>query len=242
MAAVMNGTGGNNLSRTTNLPSIYSCTMMGWVFPTSFVAGGIGTCCANGASGGNFYCVGVTSSSGNKVAVYTGGGTMVGSSVLTASTWIHLAITVAGSGAGQCIGYLNGVQEISTAAVASLTATTHYVGDSAGGDPLTGRVGAVKIYNGVLTADQIKQEMRSYMPVNTTNLVSWHPLFAHTDVSQYGATYTVNGTVTTAQGPPITWSVAPTRGIRLAAPAAAVVSPPHTLYTYLQAVPRAAYM
>lgn len=216
MAMVGNGTGGNNLSRTTNLPTIYSSTMMGWIYPTAF--GALNTCVCNGAaSGGNFYAAGVGASSGNKVAVYAGVSLAYGTTILTTNTWYHIAITVAGTGAGQTLVYLNGVQEISTQAGTGFTAAKHLVGDSAGGDPVTGRVAAIKLYNGVLTADQIKEEMRCYAPVNLTNLLSWHPLFNHTDTGQYGTAYTIAGTVTTAQGPPIPWTLRPARALVRAA-------------------------
>jgi hypothetical protein len=58
-----------------------------------------------------------------------------------------------------------------------------------------------------LTASEIQQELRAYVPVRTLNLNSWYPLLTQTDVAHYGPAWTVGGALTTEDGPPIPWSL-----------------------------------
>jgi hypothetical protein len=121
-----------------------------------------------------------------------------------------MAMTCSGTGAGALLIYGEGVLNQTLTADAVVTAASIYVGNDQGSDACNCRVAGIKVYSAVLTADEIKAEMRVYMPVRTANLLSWHPMLLHTDVSQYGATWTVGGTLATEQGPPIAWSLRPT--------------------------------
>lgn len=209
--AVRFSTSGNQLTRTTNLPTITSFSLLCWAYTTNSSAAFAGAL-ALGSTGANFYAVGIALSSTIKLYVFNGGGNNYGTSTIGVNTWAHVALTVAGTGAGQCLGYVNGVQELSVSGATGPTAATMYVGNTAGSDLFNGRVTAVKVYSAVLTADEIKQEMRSIMPVRTANLNTWSPLLTQTDVANYGGAagaWTVGGTLTTENGPPVAWSLRP---------------------------------
>lgn len=213
------------LSRTTNLPSATAHTLMAWAYAVTIPGSGqLGAVLSIGVApiSGNFYGIGF---SNNRLGIYNANGGAVnatGATGVATATWYHITQTVAGTGANQMIGYLNGVQELTTTSAASFTATTLFVGHTAGDDTLNGRVAAVKIYGAVLTAEEIKAEMRTYLPLRLTNLLSWHPLLLHTDTAQYGTTWTTGGTLTTEVGPPIAWTRPAVRGYPWSA---AVVAP-----------------
>src|SRR4029453_3840258 len=84
-----------------------------------------------------------------------------------------------------------------------------YFGSDVAGEWLNGCAAALKVYNVVLTADELKKEMRCYTPVRTDNLNGWYPMLLHTDLGQYGPAWTAGGTLATENGPPIAWSLRP---------------------------------
>jgi Concanavalin A-like lectin/glucanases superfamily len=236
MAIRFDGSTGK-LSRTTNLPAMTTFTVMGWLSPAAFpAAGGLGGLYSHGsAAGGSFYAIGVGNSSGNKLAIYTGTALVYGATILTTNTWVHAAMTVSGTGANQQIAYLNGVQQITGTAASGFTAVALIVGTTAGGDPLNGRGAALKVYGAVLTADEIRTEMATYLPTRLANLLSWHPMLLHTDTAQYGTTWTAAGTLTTEPGPPIAWGrVTPSTPLPVVVAAATVL--PRLPTVQLQAV------
>lgn len=198
----------DRLSRTTALPGITSWTIMGWVLISVD---------RNAYSWFWTYGAGINSSAdylmgangtGTTLATFNST-TEVSGSAMTVGTWAHIATTVAGTGAGQFLLYLNGVLDITNAGSTTPTNGGMFMGWGSGTEFLNGNLAAIKIYSAVLTASEIKQEMRSYVPVRTANLTSWHPMLLHTDLAQFGATWTVGGTLATEAGPPIAWRVGP---------------------------------
>jgi hypothetical protein len=93
------------------------------------------------------------------------------------------------------------------------------IGGYSGTEQFNGRVANLKIYSAALTANEIKAEMRQYLPVRTADLNAWTPLLTHTDLSDYsgqGNGWTAAGTLATEDGPPIPWALRPpTRGLRV---------------------------
>lgn len=236
---------GDRLTRTATLPTMTSFSLLAWALVS--VSAGFTGALAHGlnADGSqNFYSVGLGNSGGLKLNTYPGDASVgyYGTTVLATATWYHIALTCAGTGTNQFLAYLNGVAEITRTATAVSTAGRLMVGDDQGGDPFNGRVAAVKIYSAVLTADEIKQEMRSYMPVRTANLNTWSPLLVSTDVGNYANTgaWTVGGTLTTEDGPPIAWSLRPASRWRRATAAAPTGAPQQNIITRQVAVARAA--
>lgn len=207
---------GDILTRTTNLPSITSYTLMCWFYrvagngTTSYEAlfsYGTSTHYSlyvnNNASVGTFAVTEWT-------ADYTG-------SAISTAVWYHLAMTCAGTGASQLLGYMNGVLNI-TGNAASITGTTLQLnaGPSAGSEWISGRVQGVKVYSAVLTAAEIAQEMRSVRPVRTANLNGWYPFLSSADVIDYsgnGNNWTVAGTLTTEDNAPVAWGSQPLRRV-----------------------------
>jgi concanavalin A-like lectin/glucanase superfamily protein len=209
MAVRCNAAGGT-VVRTTNLPSIANFTIMAWAL-LSVNTGAAAYALAFGQFGA--YRLGV-SDDGSTVSAYESY-TEVQGGTWTLGTWKHLAITVAGTGAGQALFYVDG------ALLATLDGHTEFVGatlrlgavpESPTLQPWNGRVAAHKAYDVVLTAAQIQQEMRQYLPVNLASLNAWAPLLLHTDLKDYSGLardYTGTGTLTTEDGPPIPWARQP---------------------------------
>lgn len=220
---------GESLTRTANLPSATSATLMGW-FKISTDRNTYTAMMAFGPSSpGNYYAV-MTDVDGTTMALWNGGTFPTGTN-LTAGTWYHLAMTVNGAGGGTLLSYVNGVQDISSSTIGGLTLATIYFGNDVDGDWLNGCYAAIKVYDAVLTADEIKQEMKTYLPVRVTNLNWFWPGILHTDTSDYGGNgrnATVNGTLATEDGPPIAWGSGGAF-FPYAAAAAATVTPPRLI-------------
>jgi hypothetical protein len=206
----------DQLSRTTSLPSITNFTLMAWIWFPANIPLDTAQCALNfgpTTPGDAQQYLGVLGQAGptNKLILYTTGQpTLVGTMSLSVNTWYHVAMAIAGTGASQVRGYLNGVQEMVGPGSGTPVGQKLLVAQSApGGESFNGRVAALKIYSAVLTASEMQQELRAYVPVRTLNLNSWYPLLTQTDVANYGPAWTVGGTLTTEDGPPIPWSLLP---------------------------------
>jgi hypothetical protein len=165
----------------------------------------------------------VTSNDGVTLIIYNGSVTAAGST-LTVGTWTHLAMTVAGTGAGQCLGYVNGVLNITTAGNSAIPAQMIAVCTDIPNEFNNGCAANIQVYDAVLTATEIQREMQAYLPHRTANLVVWSPLMTVTDVTNYvvagSAAWTVAGTLVTEPGPPIPWSLGPRIEVLQVAPVA----------------------
>ena len=195
----------DSLNRTTTLPTITSFTMMGWYLQTTASSVHGMLLCYGHATSSAVYAI-TTISTGLALDIYAGSGFFSGGAVAL-NTWYHVAMTVSGTGANQCLAYRDGVQVASLSGNAAITGDKLWVGNDAFTEVLLGRMAAIKIWNAALTATEIAQEMRSYVPRRLANLLSWHPMLTHTDLSQFGATWTGSGTLATDQGPPIAWAL-----------------------------------
>lgn len=198
------------LSRTTNLPSITSFTMMGWFYFSADRNTIVNTLAFGQSSGGGYYQLyWDQTGSGSVLGTWNGAASSSGTTSLSLSTWYHLAMTVSGTAAGNFLVYLNGALEITAAGRDIPTAGKLWVGNDNDSEWLNGRVAAVKIYDAVLTAAEIAQEMRQIQPVRFANLNSWYPLWStaddEIDYSGQGRTLTVGGTLAMEDGPPIPW-------------------------------------
>ena len=93
------------------------------------------------------------------------------------STWHHVAL-VFNDTANTLQAYLNGVLN---ATRSSITGTTTWgyecIGNltSGGGNMLSGRFAAYKTWTAALTVDEVRQEMRSFLPRAAGQSASLHP-------------------------------------------------------------------
>jgi hypothetical protein len=221
----------DNYTRTTSLPPITTFSILCWAYLSvnrgaisTFVyfgqsASAVGYTCRTGANG--------LTLQGNNSAT-NGAGT-----ALTVGAWNHLALVVAGTGANQMQIFLNGVLDITMSGSTGPPAQTILLSSSPSGQWLNGRLAAVKIYDAVLTAADISQEMRTYQPVRLDNLNSWYPMSDltlagnSTDFGGGGLSLTSTGTPTVEDGPPIAWATpSALRPFAMAAAPAATKAPP----------------
>ena len=222
MAIVYDGSSGRGLNRTGLLASGTTATIMAWLYPTTLPSSG-----AYNNAFGEYQALGcsIFNSGGAKWNIGTQTTDDVGSAV-TVNVWKHLALTT--SAATTHTLYLDGVQDATS--TGSANATRVIIGNyvDTGGVPqgdvsFNGRIACVKIYDAVLTADEIKLEMRSYVPVRLASLKAWYRFFDASDLGDYsgnGQTLTTVGTApTSADGAPIAWSIMPT-GLLIPAAAA----------------------
>jgi hypothetical protein len=201
----------DKLTRTTNLPAITTFTIMGW-FKISVNLANYGCFIRFGQTAVNAEYACMVNGSGLTLDLFNSGAEVTGSA-LTVGAWAHLAITVAGTGAGQFLCYLNGVLNITASGDNLPVAQEINLGNNTGGEYINGCVANVQVYGAVLTASEILGEMRCYLPRRTANLLVWSPLMATTDAANYAvaaaAAWTSGGTLATEPGPPIPWSLRP---------------------------------
>lgn len=199
-----------NLSRTAGLPPVAAVTMMGWfrlaVDRNSFT---------------NFMYFGNVAATGyNSLATLTDGTTLSASTQgsdttgqsLAVGRWYHLAVTVAGTGAGQFLVYVDGVLDITASGNSSASAGTIIVGNEPNAtDFLNGDVAAMGVWDAALSVQEIRQQMPfGYPVVRADKLNSFSPLRFSRDVydlSQWQRAWTPAGTLTTDQDPPqVRWA------------------------------------
>lgn len=134
-----------------------------------------------------------------------------GTSTVTAGVWCHVALTRSGNDKTL---YLNGVQEASgnDAAAGNTELMIGSFNAGSADENWDGALAAVKIWDAaVLTLDEIKSEMHSFVPMRFANLRAFYPFWStgddETDFYTAGQTLTIfSGTPTTAEGPPIPYT------------------------------------
>jgi len=151
--------------------------------------------------------VSIFNSSGYKLN-FGDSGTDTTGSAISLSTWYHCAWV--SNGDNNTV-YLNGVSDItkSTTDWAERFSVGTYVSNS---DFFDGRIAHFKAWDGVqLSVEEIVQEMRSVRPRRTANLFLWSHFMASTsaDNSGNGNAWTVVGSPTIEDGPPVGWGAAP---------------------------------
>lgn len=134
----------------------------------------------------------------------------LGSTVST-NTWHKVWITRSGN---TLTFYLNSAQDAQlTNSIAGRTAVQleTLLAYLDGTSVMNARVAAFKAYNALLTTDELENESMHYFPQRTANLYRWEPEVAGasaertTDYSGNGRNWTANGTISDADGPPISW-------------------------------------
>jgi len=204
------------LTRTTGLPSPTNFSASFWLYvsvdATCIPFGLIDT---TGAVVAGFAWFKV--SDGGTFELWTNGGTVhaaFGSRPAVAS-WAYVTITGAGTGANQVNASWSGINS-STVVTAAVTMTTPatvtnvYVGSDGpiNQDFLNGRISNLKIWDAVLTANELVTERYSYQPKRWANLNSWYPILAPAaanvglDLSGNGRNLTTGGTLAVEANPP----------------------------------------
>jgi len=157
-AVVLNGTAyAQDLTGITS-STMYSYTLDVWFYAAANASGSvIGE--LGQASLGNWSLTLISINSNTiSVGFYSGAQYKLSVGSYTANTWTHVSYTYNDT-TKVIIGYVNGVY-VSSATVTKLWPTKVYLTTGGAAVPdanFTGRIGAFKVYNSILTADQIKQ-------------------------------------------------------------------------------------
>ena len=217
------------LSRTTALPTAPT-TFMGW-FRVAVDGNQIHNFIAAGASTGSIYVqIGADFTGGSTNLFIWDGVNSVNGSNISLTTWYHITLIIQDPdmALNDSFCYLNGVLDITNpdTNAATYPYAKIWIGNDNDSEFLNGRAAAIKIWNAELTAAEILNEMRQYLPIRTTNLYGFWPLFNtavdQNDYSGNANTWTVGGTLADEDGPPIPWAI---NSKRLILPSATVVPP-----------------
>lgn len=201
----------DRLTRTTGaLPPITSFTVMAWLYSITTTYGAFMTVVGVNP---DFYSMLHETGANDRLRLYNGAFSFLGTTSPGLTTWFHAAMTVSGSSAGQFLGYLNGVLEITGDARTMVPTAQIQLGRNPDADQFNGRMAGLKIWSTALTAEEIATEMGQLVPVRTDNLNTWCPFLDSTAVglTNYNNTgaWTIIGTITTEDGPPVPWMLRP---------------------------------
>jgi hypothetical protein len=209
MAILLAGAGW--YSRAALMAASDAFTLMAWVRPTTIAANYSNVLAITSST-----ALGILNSGGTTWLIGHPVADDRGTSTPVINVWYHVAITRAGTSYGL---FVNGFQEVaSTNAEGSATGFT--IGDfdnTDNGSEWQGRVAAVKVWAGAgpehaLSKQQIRDEMRSYMPARRLGIAAVYPFepkglsAALIDYSGFGRNLTLGGSGhAVAEGPALTW-------------------------------------
>lgn len=137
------------------------------------------------------------------------------STPLTAATWYHLACSGNTGSTQQHTIYQDGVQVAQGDFGVSLYTTGQTsVGSAGGGDNSNTRFEAFKFWNRKLTLNEVVTERRYIRPVSLVSLWQWAPFISSTQLGDFSGNardFSAVGSLTTEDGPPISWGPRQTR-------------------------------
>lgn len=136
-----------------------------------------------------------TNNDGTTLGLYTTQSNFVSLSPMTVGTWYKVALTKNGS-IGIIYSALGTESTLISddAVVSTQTLTRLRIGMSAySGEWLNGCMTAFKMWDAVLTEQEIEQELVQYEPLRTTNLVRYHPFHVAETTDHSGNGYTLLG-------------------------------------------------
>lgn len=142
------------------------------------------------------------------------GAAYFGSVTLTVGTWFFWAVTVASNGTSVVWYHAN----LGDSALVSFSGTFNndrsnkrvHIGNDVFSEWWDGRIGPIKMFNSVLTADELELERQKILPVALGNVYLFSPTFPgagerEKDYSGNGRDWTVVGTLTDEDHPPVSW-------------------------------------
>lgn len=213
------GASGRYLRRTANLPaSSTSITVAAWIYIDSLRSSAyqywleIG----NASSSATKYIVQGYSNAGRWDAVNTDVNT-AGAAEPPTGEWLFAALTCAGTGATDAKGYFRRVTDtaftVASAPGTSFTPAVIYLGNDSYDEWTNTRFGPTYVFDRVLSEAELLHLSRTIRPnVGGTMPVLWSPLWSTSDVKDYsgnGYDWTVGGTLSNADMPPVSWGVRP---------------------------------
>lgn len=156
----------DQIVRYTGLPPAAAFSMLGWFYPVN-VLGNCGLLTyGTGSTAKEIYI------NGSNLRLWTGVTSANSSVNLADRTWCHIAVTYDGA---TLRGYADGVLVVSVSTGTAPSGGPLAIANDAGGSFLDGRWTAIKIYGAVLAADDIRAEMRQYLPVRRAQLNGFYP-------------------------------------------------------------------
>lgn len=229
-------TSAQDLFRSANVPAQNAATILALVQFSAVPAGYTGALALFRNASSREICI--LSRNGTQMDFYwTNGGSSASrvlATGLAANTWYWLAITSAGTAIGNLIGYLkadtaNSWTTISNnSTVDSLAPDRIFVNDDGYNSGGTSNmvVGGLKVWDAVLTAEELLNEAQCIRPLRLANLNLWAPMVdltlagCNTDYSGNGRTLSNGGTPTvSALSIPIPWRVGASTKRRFSPPA-----------------------
>lgn len=192
----------DTMIRSTGLPTI-PLTAMCWVY-ISVDTNNYQTIIRVGGASDSSYIMG-TLTDGTTFNLWNGSADFNVGSSLGVGEWHHVAVVIAGTGTDQLLGYLDGALNITTAGDNAVDQLVIGNLSSGEGEPLNGRVAAIKIWSAALSQPEIALEMAQFPPVRLTNINTYTDGIdaANASVNAYGDSWTVSGALTTESDPPI---------------------------------------
>jgi hypothetical protein len=214
MSIRTNGSG-ENIKRTTNLPTSTAFSLMGWSKVTVLSGWQYIGLENNDVNASAWLLIGFNDSGGFEISTSYGGGA-AGSFASQPSdeTWFFWAITNQGTAAGDFKGYWASLSATSfvttTARGVNFTSARLSLGNDSYDEWIDMSFSYVKVYSAALTSAELWQEMQAVRPIRTANLNIFSPLWNTSDVNDYsgnGYNWSINGTLGSEDNPPIGYGV-----------------------------------
>lgn len=216
---VVFGASGRYLRRTANLPaSSTSITVAAWIYIDSVRSGEYQYWLAveNAATDATKY-INMGYNNAGAFRIMDNDAARVTATAPANSTWIFCALTCAGTGGTDAVGYYRAVTATTftknSTTGTSFTPAAIYVGNDSYDEWTHTRSGPVYVFDRVLTEAELLHLSHSIRPnVGGTMPVLWSPLWSTSDVQDYsgnGYNWTVGGTLSNADMPPVSWGAQP---------------------------------
>lgn len=208
--AVRADASGDYLSRTTNLPTMAGHTVSLW-FKQATDLGAVNQSLIALDNVGYTTYLGFQLHANNELALNHNALDSVILGSTTVGSWYWCAYTHASAGSVAAYASL-GLDPITTISGTSYSDAPDLLRlfDNRYSEPFDGAIAAVKIWDRVLSQNELDAERRCYLPVFPSNLNSYYPLWTSsdgpTDYSGNGRTWTSSGSLSSEDGPPIAWA------------------------------------
>lgn len=199
------------LVRTTDLPTPTNFTICGWVKAT-FLSQWSSIFNLENSNGTDYVAIYISNSN-----VLTIGANFVTNP--TENTWFFVAITNAGIAEGDLKGYWKYADTVGWNATQvnqgnDVTPAYLTIGNDHWSTPeyINAAFFNIKIWNAVLSSEELLQEAQSILPKRTNSLYSWTPMFSGAeerikDYSGNGRNWTEPITLTEEAAPPVSWGM-----------------------------------